>query len=199
MMLVLVLLVFLMIVVSLFTAWKQLKYKNVTEKISEQKPEDKNVFMSLEKDFYSKPSNGLRTLAASLCGISLLIFMGLLPFITGGHSRYHSSSEMPPFLKDSAVFIFSLTAIVFALLWRREYTFTENRNIQTSENFPSKLLRFFLRNSRISGLLSLVLIFTTYDLIVFDITDNGFIIMALLIYAYVFFLLAIVKKKPAQA
>jgi len=192
MILVLVLLGFLMIVVSLFTAWKQLKYKNVTEKIPEQKPEDKDVFISLEKDFYSKPSNGLRTLAAALCGISLLLFMG-------GHSRYQSSSEMPPLLKDSAVFIFSATAIVFALLWRREYTFTENRNIQTFENFPSKLLRFFLRNSRISGLLSLILIFTTYDLIVFDITYNRFIIMALFIYAYVFFLLAIVKKKPAQA
>jgi putative flippase GtrA len=192
-----VLLSFLLIVINLFTAWKQIKHKDVIEEIPEQKPEDKDVFKSLEKDFYSTPSSGgLRTLAAALVGISLLLFMGLLPAIMGSHSRYQSSPETPPLLKYLAGFIFSATAIVFACLWRNEYTFIENRNIRTDEKFPSRLLRFFLRNTRISGLLSVILIFTAYDLIIFNITNNGFIITALLIYAFVFFLLAIVKKKP---
>lgn len=193
----LVLFSFLLIVISLFTAWKQVKYKDVIEEIPEQKPEDKDVFKSLGKDFYFKPSsNRLRTLGAALFGLSLLLFMGLLPAIMGSHSRHQSSSEMHPWLKYSAGFIFSATVIVFTLLWRKEFTFIENRNIQTPENFPSRLLRFFLHNRIICGLLSLTLLFTAIDLIIFKITDNGFIITVLLIYAFVFLLLAIVRKKP---
>jgi putative flippase GtrA len=165
-------------------------------KTPEQQPKDKDVFANLEKDFYAKPSNGLRAVAAALFGISLLLFIGLFPVMMGSHSRYQSSHEMPSGLKYFAGFIFSATAIVFACLWRKEYTFTENRNIRTAENVTSRLLRFFLHNRTASCLLSLVLIFTAYDLIIFNITDNGFIITALLIYAFIFFLLAIVKKSP---
>jgi putative flippase GtrA len=114
----------------------------------------------------------------------------------GSHSRNQLFSEMPRWLKYSAWFIFSATAIVFALLWRKEFTFIENRNIQTPENFPSRLMMFFLHNRIICCLLSLILFFTAIDLMIFKITSNGFIITALLIYSFVFLLLAIVKKKP---
>lgn len=188
---------FLAIVFYIFTLRKKAKCKDVKEEIPEQIPEDKDVFKSLEKDFYFKPSsNRLRTLAAALLGISLLLFIGLLPVIIGRHSHYQSSYEMSPWLKYFAGFIFSATAVVFVYLWRKEFTFIENRNIKSPENFPSRLLRFFLRNRIISGLLSLILIFAAYDLIIFNITNNGFVITALLIYAFVFFLLAIVKKEP---
>ncbi|MCX5849123.1 MAG: hypothetical protein NTW65_06710 [Deltaproteobacteria bacterium] len=188
---------FLQIVLYIFTLWKQSKRKNVPEAIPEQKPKDNDVFKSLGKDFYFKPSsNRLRTLAAALFGISLLLFMGMLPVIMGSNSRHQLSSEMHPWLKYSAGLIFSATVIVFALLWRKEFTFIENRSIQKTENFPSRLLRFFLHNRIICGLLSLILFFTAFDLIIFKITNSGFFITVSFIYAFVFLLLAIVKKKP---
>lgn len=188
---------FLQIILYIFSLWKQTKRKDVPKEIPEQKPQDKDVFKNIEKDFYTKPSsNSLRTLAAVLFSLSLLLFIGLLPAIMGSHSRNQLFSEVPPLLKYSAWFIFSATAIVFALLWRREFTFVENRNIQTPENFPSRLMRFFLHNRIICFLLSLILFFIAIDLMIFEITNNGFIITALFIYAFVFFLLAIVKKKP---
>ncbi len=125
--------------------------------------------------------------------------MDLIPATLDIHSRHQSSPEIPPFLKYLAGFIFSATAIVFACLWRNEYTFIESRNIQTPENFPSRLLRFFLHNKIICVLSSLILFFTAFDLIIFKITDNRLIITALLIYAFFFLLLAIVKQKPFRS
>jgi hypothetical protein len=190
---------FLMIISSIFSLQKDLKRKElqgeVQEEIPEQKPENKDVFESLEKDFDDKPSSGLRTLAAVLFCVSLLLF----PLVLSGGSHHRPTLEMDPWMIFFMGVIFFATAIVFACLWRREYTFIENRNTQTSENFPSRFLRFFICHSRLSGLLSIIFIFSAYDLVVFNITHNGLIITALFIYAFIFFLLAIVKKKPSQA
>jgi hypothetical protein len=188
---------FVQLVLYIFSLWKQIKRKGVLEEIPEQTPPDNDVFKNLEKDFYLKPSsNRLRSLAAALFSLSVLLFIGLLPAIMGGNSRHQSSNEVHPWLKYSAGFIFSVTAIVFALLWRKEYTFSENRNIQTPENFPSRLMRYFLHNRILCSLLSLILFFTAFTSIIFKFIDNGYIITAFFIYAFVFLLLAIVKKKP---
>ncbi len=186
---------FLQLVLYIFSLWKQSKLKSVTKAIPEQKPQDKDVFKYLGKNFYYQPSsNRLRTLAAALFGISLLLFIGLIVPM-GSRSRYQSFSEMPLWLIYTAGFIFCATVIVFALLWRMEFTFIENSKIQTTENYASRLLRFFLHNRLICILLSLILFFAAFDLIIFEITYNGVIITGLLIYAFVFVLLAIVKKK----
>jgi len=192
-----------MLVSSIFSLKKDLKRKElqkadreeIREEIPGQKPGNKDVFESVEKDFYIKPSNGLRTLAAVLFCASLLLF----PLVLSSSSYHHPSLATDMWMILFMGVIFFATVVVFACLWRREYTFIENRNTRTPENIPSRFLRFFICHSRLSGLLSMIFIFAAYDLVVFNITQNGLIITALLMYAFIFFLLAIVKKKPSQA